>query len=341
MHVACAHSPTGTLYNPERGIAFKTDCGSRTRCPAARVRWRNELRERLELVEYLRAPDLWTFTTRTADKDAAYQTQQRKNHPRPKLTGADRTGETGALIPRHRRAGKLWIQKPPVPTDRGEPTRENITIMNKAITAVLRRVQRQFERQHRPGYAGTKHAAQLRATYGTAFPVRGQDGASLHIRIREAGELHGRLHIHVASDFAFLLHAWLDDTAIHCGLGHCQYERRASRDLARAARSSGPRTRNAAIGNYLAKYLSKSDDAWPWPPRTRLVSAGLGRKLPPRPAKPGWIYTRTTVAQVVTEKLGGLVIEVTATFYSHDQPDRQTQHHPHRDRGQEPPAISP
>lgn len=291
----CEHARTGALYNVERGIAFKADCGSRARCPVARRRWRSEMRERMSLVEYFRAPDLWTFTARTADQDALYLAR------RMRLVDVD-----AALI-----EGR----------DRGAPTRENITLLNRGLERVVRRVARQIERQGRPGYMQSRHALELRARYGTARPVRGRPGAALHIRVREAGELHGRIHAHVASDFDFLNWQWLRDTCLACGLGHPQFERRESREMHRAARFSGRAVRSQTIGHYLSKYLSKTaDDApWPWPVRTRLVSAGLRRKLPPRVPRPGWSFAPTSVALVAVDRLGATCVDVNATFYSRAQ----------------------
>ena len=57
----CTHEGARTLYNVERGIAFRADCGDRRVCVAARHRRNREMRERLSLVDYLRTPDLWTF----------------------------------------------------------------------------------------------------------------------------------------------------------------------------------------------------------------------------------------------------------------------------------------
>ena len=44
--------------------------------------------------------------------------------------------------------------------------------------------------------------------------------------------------------------------ALRCGLGHCQYERRETRDLQMLADMSMPAARGSAIGLYLSKYLS-------------------------------------------------------------------------------------
>ena len=286
----CQHERTGTQYNAARGIAFKADCGSRARCPAARRRWRSSMRERMCLVEYFRAPDLWTFTTRTADQDALYRTRR--------MSRRFVVPEVDAVLIDGR--------------DRGAVTRENIGLLNTGLERVVRRITRQFERQQEPGYMQSRYAAMLRALYGTARPVRGRPGAALHIRVREAGELHGRLHAHVASDFDFLLHAWLLDTCLACGLGRPQFERRESREMHVAARFSGRgAARSATIGHYLSKYLSKSaDDApWPWPRNARLVSAGLKRKLPQRIPKPGWSWAPASVALVAVDLLGAASVD--------------------------------
>src|ERR1700688_955323 len=113
----CHHVGTGTIYNPELGIARKADCGSRARCPAARQRWRNGMRERLSLVEYFRAPDLWTFTTRTADQDALYRATAMKR----------RAGRARAfLVPE---LDAMLIDG----RDRGAVTKENIRILNRGL----------------------------------------------------------------------------------------------------------------------------------------------------------------------------------------------------------------
>lgn len=291
---ACPHLGTGTIFNQERGLAFKADCGSRARCPAARYRWRSQLRERLSLVEYYRAPDMWTFSTRTADQDALYYAR------RHGISEADAQLVEGI--------------------DRGEPTKSNLATFNRGLERVVRFITRQFERQQKPGYMFTHHARMLRARYGTARPIRGRPGAAFHIRVREVGELRGRLHAHVASDYDFVDHGWLKDACLRCGLGFPQFERKETRDMRAAARFSGPRVRSATIGHYLSKYLSKAaDDApWPWPARARLVSAGLRRKLPQRVPKAGWSWSPGSVATVAVELLDGACVDVDATFYSRE-----------------------
>ncbi len=47
----CTHEGARTLYNVERGIAFRADCGDRRVCVAARHRRNREMRERLSLVD--------------------------------------------------------------------------------------------------------------------------------------------------------------------------------------------------------------------------------------------------------------------------------------------------
>jgi hypothetical protein len=299
----CHHVGTGTIYNKERGIACKADCGSRARCPAARRRWRNGMRERLSLVKYFRAPDLWTFTARTADQDALYRAIAMK-----------RRAPGSGLVPS---IDAILIDG----LDRGAVNKENIAILNRGLERVVRHITRQFDRQLEPGYMQTGKARRLRAKYGTARPVRGRPGAALHIRVREAGEMRGRIHAHVASDYDFLLHAWLDDACLRCGLGHPQFERKETRVMRAAARFSGPRVRSETIGLYLSKYLSKtSDDApWPWPARTRLVSAGLRRKLPLRVPKPGWSWAPASVAVIAVDELGAACVDPDATFYSRER----------------------
>src|SRR6266851_7387274 len=72
----CTHEGARTLYNTERGIAFRADCGDRRVCVAARHRRNREMRERLSLVDYLRTPDLWTFTARTREQDALIEARE-------------------------------------------------------------------------------------------------------------------------------------------------------------------------------------------------------------------------------------------------------------------------
>ncbi|MGH8012023.1 MAG: hypothetical protein ACREQ4_05950 [Candidatus Binataceae bacterium] len=108
---------------------------------------------------------------------------------------------------------------------------------------------------------------------------RGRPGASLRIRVKEAGERNGRLHEHVASDFDFIHHGWLKDAALRCGLGFPQFSRKASAELRRAARFSGRAARAGTIAHYLSGYLGKGDadgKPWPWPPHTRLLSSARG-----------------------------------------------------------------
>jgi hypothetical protein len=318
----CQHLGTGTLYNREAGIAFKADCGSRARCPVARRRWRNGMRERMSAVEYFRVPDLWTFTARTAEQDALYlaRRMERAGGPVSSASGpkSARPGlDEASVCQRKARNQRARLLVPDVDAilvdgrDRGEATRENIAVLNRGLERVVRRIARQFERQSQPGYMRSRHARRLHARYGTARPVRGRPGAALHIRVREAGELHGRIHAHVASDFDFLLHAWLKDTCLACGLGHPQFERRESREMHAAARFSGPAVRSQTIGLYLSKYLSKSaDDApWPWPAHTRLVSAGLRRKLPARVPKEGWTHRSATVTALIAMEFGEVICD--------------------------------
>jgi hypothetical protein len=298
--VVCPHLGTGTLYNPERRIAFKADCGQRANCAQARRRWRFELRERLNLVEYLRTPDLWTFTARTAEQDGLYRARKMG------LRAAD------AFLLRGE--------------DRGSVNRANLDLMRQGLERLIRYIDRQVKRQRQPGYERSAWAVRLRLEYGTDRPVRGRPGAALRIRIREAGELHGRLHTHAASDFIFLDHGWLDAAALRCGLGHVQFERRETGDLHMLASISMPAARGSAIALYLSKYLSSTpDDApWPWPRRSRLVSSARGQ-LPPRPRKEGWHHTWLSVARVAVDEFGAVCVDADASFYrARDDPDARS-----------------
>jgi hypothetical protein len=282
----CTHDGARTLYNGERGIAFRADCGDRARCPAARQRWRSQMRERLALVSYQRTPDLWTFTARTADQDAQFRATQRR-------------GEA--------------------PRDRGLLTKANLVDFNRGLERLVRAVERQSCRERQPGYARTRHAASLRKRFRSDRVARGRPGAALRIRVREVGELHGRVHAHAASDFDYLDKRWLQAVCFRCGLGFCEYERRESSELRRAAQFTGRAVRGRTIALYLSKYLSKqSDDApWPWPRHARLVSAARG-ELPPRPTREGWSFTCSTVARVAIERLGAVAVDCDLAFYSRD-----------------------
>lgn len=217
--LTCLHPRTGTLFNLEKRIAFKADCGQRAYCAQARRRWRLELRERLALVAYLRPPDLWTLTTRTKEQDALLVATRliadRRRRGQPVKETAER------LVPLC-----MWEAQ-----DRGAVNRENIAIMKRGRERLIRFVERQAKRQRRAGYERSAWAAKLRREWGTDRLVRGRLGAALRIRIDEAGELHGRLHSHIASDFAFLHHGWLDAAALRCGLGHVQFEQSATAKL--------------------------------------------------------------------------------------------------------------
>ncbi len=309
--IACPHTGTGTLFNREKRIAFKADCGRRAHCAQARRRWRLEMRERLALVEYLRPPDLWTLTTRTQEQDALLVAvrliAERRRRGQPVMETAERLARFC-----------MWRAR-----DRGAVTRENIAIMKRGRERLTRFAHRQAERQQEAGYERSVHAARLRRKWGTHWMVRGRPGAAFRIRVDEAGELHGRLHSHVASDFAFLHHGWLDAAALRCGLGHVQFEQSATNKLHVLARMTTPEHRGRSIAAYLSKYLSSTpDDApWPWPKRARLVSAARGQ-LPPRPPKPGWCFTPKSVALVAVDGLGARCIDVAATFYAaRDDPD--------------------
>jgi hypothetical protein len=284
--LVCTHDGARTLYNVERGIALKADCGDRARCPAARQRWRSQMRERLALVSYQRTPDLWTFTARTADQDAQFR-------------GTQIRGEA--------------------PCDRGLLTKANLADFNRGLERIVRAVERRSRRERQSGYARTRYAAFLRKRFGSDRVARGRPSAALRIRVREAGELHGRIHAHVASDFDYLDKRWLQAVCFRCGLGFCEYERRQSGELRRAARFSGRAVRGSTIALYLSKYLSKqSDEApWRWPRHTRLVSAARG-ELPPRPTHQGWHFTWSTVALVAIDRLGAVEVDCSLSFYSRD-----------------------
>jgi hypothetical protein len=158
----------------------------------------------------------------------------------------------------------------------------------------------------------------LRNRYGTDRVARGRPGAALRIRVREAGEAHGRLHAHAASDFDYLDKRWLDDHCRRCGLGFCQFERKETQTMRAAARFSGRAVRSRTIGLYLSKYLSIPDDRrWPWPMHARLVSSAR-KVIPLRPPKPGWAFTPRSVALVAVDELGAVAVDVEARFYSRD-----------------------
>ena len=309
--LTCEHEGARTLWNKEAGIAFRADCGDRRVCGAARRRKIRELRARLSRVEYFRAPDLWTFTARTAEQDALVQSQRY----------ALALAHDRAHDERRARAGKMifpWIRPREIPRDRGDVNKPNLEELNRGCERVKRAVKRQAERERRPGYRRTRHAAMLHRRYGTDRVVRGRPGADFRICVRESGELHGRLHLHAASDFDFLHKLWLQDHCYRCGLGFCEFERRDTKALHSAARFSGRRVRGATIAHYLAKYLSTPDQRpWPWPNHARLVSSGRGI-LPPRETKPGWRFTWRKVSRVAIEELGAVVIDDDATFYRRD-----------------------
>lgn len=296
----CEHADVrrGTIYSREHGVAFKTDCGDRRSCPAARKRWSRGMRDRFELVQYFRTPDLWTFTARTQEQDALRLARRKVQ------LGQGESYEGWAPY-------FMWQAQ-----DRGVINRENLKIFNDALENVVQAVRRQSERESQPGYHQTRHAAMLRRKYGTHHVARGRPGAALRLRVREAGELHGRLHAHAASDFDYLDKRWLQDVCFRCGLGYCQYERKETRTLRSAARFSGPRVRASTIAHYLSKYLTTADDApWPWPRHARLVSAAR-KVLPLRQSKPGWCFTWQSVARVAVEQLGAVEVDAEVDSYS-------------------------
>ena len=303
----CTHEGARTLYNVERGIAFRADCGDRRVCVAARHRRNREMRERLSLVDYLRTPDLWTFTARTREQDALVLARMLIRERRRRGEPVNETAERLAPLVMYRAQ------------DRGVINRENLALFNRALERVVRAVARQAERERQPGYHHTRHAAMLRNRYGTDRVANGRPGASLRIRVREAGELHGRLHAHAASDFDYLDKHWLDDHCRRCGLGFCQFERPETKTLHAAARFSGRAVRSRTIGHYLSKYLSMPDARrWPWPTHARLVSSAR-KDIPLRPRKPGWAFTPQSVAGVAVDHLGAVAVDADARFYSRDR----------------------
>jgi hypothetical protein len=303
----CTHEGARTLYNVERGIAFRADCGDRRVCVAARNRRNREMRERLSLVDYLRTPDLWTFTARTREQDALIEARELIRERRRRGESVNDTAERIAPLCMYRAE------------DRGVINRENLAIFNRALERVVRAVARQAERERHPGYRSTRHAAMLRNRYGNEHVARGRPGAALRIRVREAGELLGRLHAHAASDFDYLDKRWLDDHCRRCGLGFCEFERRNTKVMRAAARFSGRAVRSRTIGLYLSKYLSIPDDRrWPWPTHARLVSSAR-KVLPPRPPKPGWAFKPQSVAGVAVDLLGAVAVDVDVCFYSRDR----------------------
>jgi hypothetical protein len=296
-----------TIYSPERRFAFKSDCGSRPRCFAARQRWRRETKGRLARVEFLRAPDLWTFTARTKEQDELYLARrlivQRRRRGEPVVETAER------LAPLCRYEAR----------DHGDPhNAEDVHALSVGLSRVIRFVTRQVQRQLQPNYENSHHARCLREQYGTDRPLRGRPGASLRIRVKEAGERNGRLHEHVASDFDFIHHGWLKDAALRCGLGFPQYSRKESTALRRATRFSGPSARGRTIAHYLSGYLGKGDSQgkpWPWPPRTRLLSSARG-VLPKRTPAADCRVTWRRVAAVAVDLLGAEWCDWNAVFWS-------------------------
>lgn len=256
------------------------------------------MRERLGQVGYLRAPDLWTFTTATREQDALYlaalyisQSKRRGEFVHPTLTPEN-------LAP------EIFYRA----QDRGDASdQESVRRLSVGISRVLRKVKEQFERQRKIRYRESRKARELEAKYGTAFVIRGRPGAAFRVRVKEIGEEKKRLHAHAASDFDFVLHAWLTDLALSHGLGFVQFSRKDSKELRSAARASGSRIRNKVIARYLSKYLGKDADDhewWPWPKHTRLVNAARG-ELPPRePVTDCQVRFGQSVAFVVQDVFG-------------------------------------
>lgn len=294
----CSHANAPVIVSRGRGFVLRGDCGDRRYCRAARRRWRYQMRQRLERVGYLRAPDLWTFTVATREQDALYlaalqisQWRRRGEFVHPSLTAANLAPEV------------LYRAK-----DRGDASDpESVKRLSVGISRVLRKLHEQHKRQREINYLSTRKARELKEKYGTAFPVRGRPGAAFRIRVKEIGESGERLHAHAASDFDFIWQPWLNDLALRHGLGFVQFSRKDSKTLRAAARASGPRIRNRVIARYVSKYLGKAADdekPWPWPKHTRIVSAARG-ELPPRePATDCFVKFGQSVAFVALTEFG-------------------------------------
>jgi hypothetical protein len=310
--VACLHSAP-TIFSRERGFAIKGDCGDRRGCPAARERWRREMRERLNCVAYSDAPILWTLTARTREQDVLFQA-------RCSIARARRTGSTlhnsmrGADGPEKLAPFCEWMA-----CDRGDArSRADNLDFSLACSRLSRAVERQWARQQKSGYARTPHARKMIREYGTARVLGGRRGASFKLRIKEAGERRGRLHAHAVADFRFVHHGWLSDHALRCGLGFVQFSQGETARLGALVAMSEQHARAATIALYLSKYLTKAagadGDAWPWPSHTRLLNAGQG-VLPPRVPASDCTISFARVASVAVDILGAVACDWNATSW--------------------------
>ena len=264
MTPGCTHRAM-TLVSQARGFVLKADCGSRRNCEAARRRWHKEMRERFVKVEYLRAPDLWTVTSRTREQDALILAQEL-------IAERRRRGEPVVATPEQ--IAPLCMYRARDRGDASDP--DSLRVFGKGLSYLTRVIERQWRRQMNIRYSSSRQACLLLAKYGTSRVLRGRPGACWRIRMKEVGEVNGRLHAHAASDFDFIHHGWLNDHALACGLGFVQYSRKESREVRRAAQFSGRRERAQSIAVYLSKYLAKGSEGWPWPSHTRLVSSARG-----------------------------------------------------------------
>jgi hypothetical protein len=310
--MACLH-PAPTIFSRARGFAIKGDCGDRRRCPAARERWRREMRERLNGVAYSDAPVLWTLTARTRERDALFQARR-------SIARARRNGSTlhqsmrGADGPEKLAPFCEWMA-----WDRGDArSRADNLDFSLACSRLVRAVERQWARQQKAGYARTRHARKLIREYETAYVLGGRRGASFKLRIKEAGEGGGRMHAHAVADFRFVHHGWFADHARLCGLGFVQFSQGENARLRQLVAMSLPHARAASIALYLSKYLTKpagaDGDAWPWPSHTRLLNAGQG-VLPARVPAGDCAISFACVASVAVDILGAVECDWNATSW--------------------------
>ena len=310
--MACLHSAP-TIFSRKRGFAIKGDCGDRRGCPAARERWRREMRERLNGVAYAAAPVLWTFTARTREQDVLFQA--RRSIARSRRDGSTlHKSMRGADGPAKLAPFCDWMAR-----DRGDArSRADNLDFSLSCSRLARAVERQWARQQTAGYARSRYARKLMREYGTAHVLAGRRGASFKLRIKEAGERRGRLHAHAVADFRFVHHGWLSDHALRCGLGFVQFSQGESARLRALVAMSAPHARGSAIAFYLSKYLTKpagaDDDEWPWPSHTRLLNAGQG-VLPPRIPAGDCAISFARVATVAVDILGAVECDWNATSW--------------------------
>jgi len=169
----------------------------------------------------LRTPDLWTVTARTKEQDALCIALRIISDRRRCGLPVRATAEEIAPL-----CGKA--------KDRGDPSNRNhVHELSIGLSRMQRAIRRQFTRQQTEGYRESRWAGVLKHQYATAYPLRWRLGAAWRVSIKEAGELNGRLHAHVASDFDFIHHGWLSAVALRCGLGFVHYRRKASAALRR------------------------------------------------------------------------------------------------------------